>query len=544
MLKMELERLALSLPADVLCADTLEGLRIIDPRRETTQGNDLNGAMAESRRLSTPAFSNQRPSSLTSSGQATDRSREPMYFSSEITPVKSDDDTTQPFANPPPAPKKKRTRPENGRHRGNMSSAKRRLLQDESVGSGAFSLDTCAASPPPSPQRLHRSLARRRLAFTDGSGESSHSNSSTSIPVEFKRDLEKGDNCNELLPFPDDFSDSESEADIKDQSAGVVNHNSNDHWSTSQGVEHLIAVSNNYTDSLPDEDLISTVDQLLDQTPKQCSSGASHGFCIVTEGTKSLETQNHGHTGTATATINSVENQNEGGHETRKKSLTHSLGEGQTTNSATQSHNGKEATNSSATQNEDGHKTTNTTQTLCLSDGKATNSAIQSHDGKEAPNSSVTQSEDGHKTMNSSATQNYVQHAPDKSSGNNSAEGLTCSKASAVYSGQVTPRKQDQSNVRTVSATTKDMKNHTNQMTAMHSDNRSASVSSPSTTNSHKSFKLMEIYKRVFGCPPKVSHAAEDDCLTLVRIIQTCAKEFGKWSDENATPFSDVKKMY
>lgn len=63
-------------------------------------------------------------------------------------------------------------------------------------------------------------------------------------------------------------------------------------------------------------------------------------------------------------------------------------------------------------------------------------------------------------------------------------------------------------------------------------------------SNGKKSYRLSEIYHRLFGQPPSVCHTAEDDCLTLLKIIKQKAQVFCNWCDKKAVPLAEVDPMY
>lgn len=58
-----------------------------------------------------------------------------------------------------------------------------------------------------------------------------------------------------------------------------------------------------------------------------------------------------------------------------------------------------------------------------------------------------------------------------------------------------------------------------------------------------KSFKLVEIYRRIFGQPPPESHRAEDDCVTLLKCAQR-TDDFLAMVDKHADLFSAIKPGY
>lgn len=67
--------------------------------------------------------------------------------------------------------------------------------------------------------------------------------------------------------------------------------------------------------------------------------------------------------------------------------------------------------------------------------------------------------------------------------------------------------------------------------------------SSGSTPLPKKSYKLVEIYKRLYGHASPESHRAEDDCITLVKCSQR-TKDFVSTIDKQAELFSNIKPGY
>jgi hypothetical protein len=59
-----------------------------------------------------------------------------------------------------------------------------------------------------------------------------------------------------------------------------------------------------------------------------------------------------------------------------------------------------------------------------------------------------------------------------------------------------------------------------------------------------QSYRLGEIYKREFGHYPEVVHTAEDDCVTLLKIINRKSGRFVEYVEVHAVPFSSVKPMW
>ena len=76
---------------------------------------------------------------------------------------------------------------------------------------------------------------------------------------------------------------------------------------------------------------------------------------------------------------------------------------------------------------------------------------------------------------------------------------------------------------------------------------QSSSAQSQVSATPHRlrvSYKLEEVYKRVCGVAPAVSHCAEDDCLSLLRICHRMAPRILLWMDRQAVPFSQNSCMY
>ncbi|KAL8606295.1 hypothetical protein ACOMHN_024190 [Nucella lapillus] len=67
----------------------------------------------------------------------------------------------------------------------------------------------------------------------------------------------------------------------------------------------------------------------------------------------------------------------------------------------------------------------------------------------------------------------------------------------------------------------------------------------PSASTAPKvSYKLVEIYKRHFGTYPDVAHCAEDDCLTLLKVILRKRSEFMTYVEKHAVRLDSVEPMY
>lgn len=60
----------------------------------------------------------------------------------------------------------------------------------------------------------------------------------------------------------------------------------------------------------------------------------------------------------------------------------------------------------------------------------------------------------------------------------------------------------------------------------------------------NKSFSLTNVYFRIFGRKPSMSHRAEDDTVTMMK----CCLKFGQpivdWFDENSLAYSDIQPVY
>lgn len=57
------------------------------------------------------------------------------------------------------------------------------------------------------------------------------------------------------------------------------------------------------------------------------------------------------------------------------------------------------------------------------------------------------------------------------------------------------------------------------------------------------SFKLGDVYKRIYKEDAKDAHNAEGDAITLMYIAAACGLKFFKWCDENSSPFYLVKPI-
>jgi hypothetical protein len=77
-----------------------------------------------------------------------------------------------------------------------------------------------------------------------------------------------------------------------------------------------------------------------------------------------------------------------------------------------------------------------------------------------------------------------------------------------------------------------------------------ASYSNTTTVNSTMSgfqpklsYSLVNIYKRIFGFEPTVSHTAEDDCKALLQCVKRKSPDFIRWVDQNAVLLSDIQLL-
>ncbi|XP_041371175.1 uncharacterized protein LOC121384721 [Gigantopelta aegis] len=69
--------------------------------------------------------------------------------------------------------------------------------------------------------------------------------------------------------------------------------------------------------------------------------------------------------------------------------------------------------------------------------------------------------------------------------------------------------------------------------------------SSPAKTfPTRLSFKLQEIYRRCYGQLPPASHNAEDDCVTLLKVVMKHSPQFLDWVDKHAVLFNTISPMY
>ena len=65
----------------------------------------------------------------------------------------------------------------------------------------------------------------------------------------------------------------------------------------------------------------------------------------------------------------------------------------------------------------------------------------------------------------------------------------------------------------------------------------------PKPGTSSLPFSLPNIYSRLFGCEPKVSHRAEDDVMTLLKCCLRCGPKALEHFDKNSRLFSTVQNL-
>nr|XP_054769322.1 three prime repair exonuclease 2-like [Lytechinus pictus] len=67
---------------------------------------------------------------------------------------------------------------------------------------------------------------------------------------------------------------------------------------------------------------------------------------------------------------------------------------------------------------------------------------------------------------------------------------------------------------------------------------------SPRPKRQRISYTLVNIFKRTFERQPPHSHPAEDDVVSLIKVLLPVISDFVSWADENASPFKDCKLYY
>ena len=65
-----------------------------------------------------------------------------------------------------------------------------------------------------------------------------------------------------------------------------------------------------------------------------------------------------------------------------------------------------------------------------------------------------------------------------------------------------------------------------------------------SDQRSPHSFSLINLHTHFFGIPPRKSHGAEADCLTLLRTTAMLGQEWLEWVEHNHKLFENFKKMW
>ncbi|XP_063966485.1 three prime repair exonuclease 2-like [Lytechinus pictus] len=58
------------------------------------------------------------------------------------------------------------------------------------------------------------------------------------------------------------------------------------------------------------------------------------------------------------------------------------------------------------------------------------------------------------------------------------------------------------------------------------------------------SYSLINIFKRTFGREPPISHSAEDDVASLIKVLQPRMEEFVKWADVRAVQYKNIDYYY
>ncbi len=63
-------------------------------------------------------------------------------------------------------------------------------------------------------------------------------------------------------------------------------------------------------------------------------------------------------------------------------------------------------------------------------------------------------------------------------------------------------------------------------------------------TKTKKSFRLVDIYERLFGEPLRNSHCAEDDVIALVKCCAKYGESIIDWFENNNKNFADIQPLY
>ena len=58
------------------------------------------------------------------------------------------------------------------------------------------------------------------------------------------------------------------------------------------------------------------------------------------------------------------------------------------------------------------------------------------------------------------------------------------------------------------------------------------------------SFSLINLHQKFFGCQPEMSHGAEADCLTLLKVTAVLGAEFIDWVEDNYYKFRHCNAMW
>ena len=58
------------------------------------------------------------------------------------------------------------------------------------------------------------------------------------------------------------------------------------------------------------------------------------------------------------------------------------------------------------------------------------------------------------------------------------------------------------------------------------------------------SFSLINLHQKFFSCQPEMSHGAEADCLTLLKVTAVLGAEFIDWVEDNYYKFRHCNAMW
>lgn len=65
-----------------------------------------------------------------------------------------------------------------------------------------------------------------------------------------------------------------------------------------------------------------------------------------------------------------------------------------------------------------------------------------------------------------------------------------------------------------------------------------------SACNTVKSYSLINLHKTLLGVTPTVSHGAEADCFTLMRVTSALGQDWITWAQEHCQPVNQIKPMW